>query len=193
MYTLNLKDIKLTPAITEDKEFKGESRTDVSNEAVEYINATFKDVYNPVTVSRLADAAIKDEKGETMRQQSRRENEELHEKTMGQYNTDRAAENASFDTFKANLASIGDQEDAQVNAIRTEYKAKIASAATDDEKDNLEDERDLKIDGVRHEFDKKRDAAQGTVMSGVSDRNTENRKKLDAEFPEVKDEPEVSA
>lgn len=79
MYTLNLKDIDLSPKIESEKIFEASSETEIINLAVNYINENYKDTYNPYTLQRkCTDALLHD--GASLAQESKQHLDALSEK-----------------------------------------------------------------------------------------------------------------
>lgn len=137
MYTLHLKDIDLDPKITADKSFEDASEDGVINLAVNYINDTYKDTYNPYTLQRkCADALLHD--GVTLASESKAHLDSLNQKwdeneksataqseeKFAQYEQQSKAVYAKYDDLKSKLSEKLDviAKDANFDTDSDQYK-----------------------------------------------------------------------
>jgi hypothetical protein len=145
MYSLDIREVKLSPALPEEKTFENEDRYALQAEAVSYITATHPDVYNPVTVERLVGNAIRDAEGKTFQEQFD-EKEEASEKL---FKESMAVKQGAADSIDEDYApkseALKDEFRSAADRIMDEYAAKIG-AASPEERAALEEEQQTKLD-----------------------------------------------
>lgn len=163
MYTLNLKELKLSPVITEEKAFNGEDRERVASDAADYIEAQYKDIYNPVTVERVARDAVRDHKGETRKEQWAREDTESRAEVKAQVAADEKLRKDVWEKHKPDIKKNSAEEWDKVSAIQNEYEAKMKGITDEARRSELQDEMNLKIDDIKLEYRKKNDEVEKKI------------------------------
>lgn len=163
MFTLNLKELKLNPAITEDKVFNGEDREQVASDAADYIETQYKDIYNPVTVERVTRDAVRDQKGETQKEQWAREDAESRAEVKAQVAADEKLRKDVWEKYKPDIKKNSAEEWDKITAVQTEYEAKMKGVTDDAQRSQLQDEMNLKIDDIKLEYRKKNDEVEKKI------------------------------
>ena len=163
MFTLDIRELKLTPKITEEKVFKGNDKYAIINEASDYIIATYKDIYNPITVDRLTRDTVRDGKGETNREKFNRESEESDAKIRSEITADKKLSDDVWKKYKPEMKKNNDDEWDACSSIRSEYEKKMQDTKDKSVVESLEEEMNQKIDAVKLEYSKKQDALSAKI------------------------------
>lgn len=167
MYTLNLKDIDLSPKIESEKMFEAGSETEVINLAVNYINENYKDPYNPYTLQRkCTDALLHD--GTSLAQESKQHLDALSEKQdadtqkavagIEDRNTkyeEKAKEvYKKFDDLKTKLSETLENKAKELNLDTESEEYKKAEEEYKTDKESLEWEQDKELKSLYQEIHK---------------------------------------
>lgn len=158
MYTLDLKEVKLNPPITEEKKFENEDQFALQDEVVAYIDANYPNVYaNAFTVKRHVEAAIRDQSGATFDERVDAQIEQDRKTSDERIAQMVAAEETINAEYQPRLDEVNTWVDSEIQKLTDEYFPKI-NAASDEERQTLEEEKALKFDEIQLESQKKRDA-----------------------------------
>jgi primosomal protein N' len=163
MYKLDIRELKLIPKITEEKIFTGDDKFAVINEASDYVIATYKDIYNPLTVDRLIRNSVRDGKGETDRERFNRESEESDAKIKSEIATDKKLSDNVWEKYKPEIKKNNDEEWEACTSIRYEYEKKIQDSKDKSVQETLEEEMNQKIDDVKLQYSKKQDILSAKI------------------------------
>ena len=156
MFTLNLKEIELTPRIEVDKVFSNNNRFELEMEVSDYIKVKYRDVYkNPLTINRKVNDAVRDEKGETFEQKFGREKSEQDANFETKYEARKKIEEEITAKYTPEFELMEKEQNKKLDNLSAEYSLKIQEVKNEGNADQVkafEEERDLKDDDIRYEY-----------------------------------------
>ncbi len=158
MFTLDIKELKLTPQITEERVFKGEDKFVVINEAADYIKETYKDIYNPVTVERSTRDMVKDDNGETAKDKFNRESSESDFRIKAEIATDQKLQDDVWKKYEPERKKMNEEEWNTLSSVSSEYEGKINNAGDKSIAQKLEEEMQQKLDDIKLQYRNKKEA-----------------------------------
>ncbi|HED38027.1 MAG TPA: hypothetical protein ENI76_07270 [Ignavibacteria bacterium] len=158
MYTLNLKEVELTPQIDEKKIFENNDEIKLERLVVEYITKNYQDTYkNPITLGRKVREAIKDEKGQTESDRSKKSTEEFVNSVDKENQARRKTEEFTDEEMDSKFNELSAWNRVERDKVWDEYNPKIEEAENEEERRKLDEEMKLKLDDVEFEHSQKFD------------------------------------
>ncbi|MDB4992115.1 MAG: hypothetical protein JWL75_360 [Parcubacteria group bacterium] len=158
MYTLNLSEVKLNPALPEDKSFENENQFDLEDEVVAYISGHYGAGHsNPVTIRRHVQSAIRDTTGMNIDDRVKSKMDTL-DAELAKGLAERKEQEHTLDAeYGPKFNELLEWKKSESDKIYEEYEPKIMGTSGD-ERATLEEEKQLKIDDVRNEYNQKDEA-----------------------------------
>jgi hypothetical protein len=156
MYTINLKDLQVTPPINDGFTISGNTEAEVQKKMEDYILSKYPGMYNPYTLSRKLFEITKDDSGENYADRFKKEKSEFHTKIEEDAEKLSVETNARIETVLKGSEEIRQSYEKTLEPLREKIVAiRRSTELTDEERAKQEDEIQTEVDKIQWEIEKK--------------------------------------
>ena len=162
MFTINLKEVELTPRISEDKLFSNEHKYEVEREASDYILEKYSDLYkNPLTVRRKLREVVRDDNNETFDEKFEREQKEWNEVYEKQRQVEQGIREEIKKKYEPEFEKLAEGKELKLDNLGLKYDERLntlSKSGDDEEYKKVKEEMEIERDDIRYEYIQQKEA-----------------------------------